>query len=107
MLFFVVCVLPGCLFWHLYSVRIVIVFVNSQKQLSEVFYKKSSYKFCKIYRKTPLLESLFHNVAGLRPATSLKKRLQHNCFHKNFPKFLRTLFYRTRRGDCFLILLSL
>ena len=41
MLFFVVCVLPGCLFWHLYSVRIVIVFVNSQKQLSEVFYKKS------------------------------------------------------------------
>ena len=38
---------------------------------------------------------------GLRPATSLKKRLWHRCFLVNFVKFLRTLFYRTPPGDCF------
>ena len=36
--------------------------------------------------------SLFFNkVAGLRPATLLKSRLQHGCFLMNFAKFLRTL----------------
>ena len=28
----------------------------------------------------------------LRPATLLKKRLWHRCFHVNFAKFLRTPF---------------
>ena len=40
-----------------------------------------------------LCQSLFFNkVAGLRPATSLKKRLWHRCFPVNFAKFLRTPF---------------
>ena len=40
-----------------------------------------------------LCQSLFSNkVAGLRPATLLKKRLWHWCFPVNFPKFLRTPF---------------
>ena len=30
----------------------------------------------------------------LRPATLLKKRLQHRCFPMNFAKFLRTPFFR-------------
>ena len=34
-----------------------------------------SYKFHKIYRKTPVPESLPNKVADLRPATLLKKRL--------------------------------
>ena len=34
----------------------------------------------------------FDKVAGLRPATLLKKRLWHRCFPVNFVKFLRTLF---------------
>ena len=34
---------------------------------------------------------LFNNVAGLRPATLLKKRLWQRCFPVNFPKFLRML----------------
>ena len=38
-------------------------------------------------------ESLFNKVAGLRPATLLKKRLWHRCFLVNFVKFLRTPFY--------------
>ena len=32
----------------------------------------------------------FNNVAGLRPATLLKKRLQHRYFPVNLAKFLRT-----------------
>ena len=40
-----------------------------------------------------LCRSLFFNkVAGLRPATLLKKKLLHRCFPANFGKFLRTSF---------------
>ena len=39
-----------------------------------------------------LCQSLFFNkVAGLRPATLLKKSVWHRCFPVNFNKFLRTL----------------
>ena len=38
--------------------------------------------------------SFFAKVAGLRPATLLKKRPWHSCFPVNFAKFLRTPFYR-------------
>ena len=48
--------------------------------------------FTKIHRKTPVPESLFNEVAGLRSATLLKKRLWHRCFPVNFAKFLRTPF---------------
>ena len=38
-----------------------------------------------------------NSCVGLRPATLLKKRLQHRCFPVNFVKYLRTPFlYRTR-----------
>ena len=40
-----------------------------------------------------LCRSLFFNkVVGLKPATFLKKKLRHTCFHVNFAKFLRTPF---------------
>ena len=46
----------------------------------EVFYKNScSYKFRKTHIKTPVPESLFNKVAGLSPATLLKKRLCESC----------------------------
>ena len=38
-------------------------------------------------------EYLFNKVAGLNPATSLKKRLRHRCFPANFAKFLRKPFF--------------
>ena len=45
------------------------------------------------FRGKHLCQSLFFNiVAGLRPATLLKKRLWHSCFLVNFGKFLRTPF---------------
>ena len=37
-------------------------------------------------------EPLFNKVAGLRPATLLKKRLWHRRFPVNFAEFLRTPF---------------
>ena len=41
-----------------------------------------------------LCQSLFFNkVAGLKPATLLKKRIWHRCFPVNFEKFLRTSFF--------------
>ena len=37
-----------------------------------------------------LCQSFFNKVAGLTPATLLKKRLWYRCFPVNFAKFLRT-----------------
>ena len=61
---------------------------------TEVFYKTGVLrKFAKFIGKH-LCKSLFFNkVAGLRPATLLKKGLWHRCFPVNFAKFLRTPFY--------------
>ena len=39
------------------------------------------------------LSLFFNKVAGLRPATLLKKRHGHRCFPVNFVKFIRTPFY--------------
>ena len=59
----------------------------------EVFCKKGVLRnFAKFIGKH-LCQSLFFNqVAGLRPATLLKKRLWCRCFSVNFAKFLRTPF---------------
>ena len=68
----------------------------------KVFYqKRCSWKFCKIFRKTPVRVSFLNKVAGLRRATLLKKRLWHRCFPVNFAKFVATPFYRTPLDDCF------
>ena len=47
--------------------------------------------------KTPVPESRFYKVAGLRPATLLKNELWHRCFPVNFAEFLskNPFFYRT------------
>ena len=52
-----------------------------------------------------LCQSLFFNkVAGLRPATLLKKRHWNSCFPVNFLKFLRTPFLQNTSGRLLLIL---
>ena len=51
-----------------------------------------------------LCQTLFLNkVAGLRPATLLKKRLSHRWFPVNFAKFPRTPFLKNTSGGCFWI----
>ena len=55
-------------------------------------YRFSS-KFHKIHRRTPVLESLFNKVAGLKACNFIKNRLQHGCFVK-FANLLRTSFFK-------------
>ena len=50
-----------------------------------------------------LCQSLFFDkVAGLRPATLLKKRLWHRCFAVNFAKILRTPFLQNTSAQLLL-----
>ena len=59
----------------------------------EVFCKKGVLRNFAKFTGKHLCQGLFFNiVAGLRPATLLKKRLWHRCFPVNFAKFLRTPF---------------
>ena len=59
----------------------------------EVFCKKGALKnFAKFIGKHLYQGLFFNKVAGLRPATLLKKRLWHRCFPVNSVKFLRTPF---------------
>ena len=70
--------------------------INIQKQPPEVFYKKRcSDKFHKIHRKTPVSESFFNKVAGLRPGTGVFLRILRN--------FSEHLCYSTPLDDCFRI----
>ena len=68
----------------------------------KVFCKTGNIRnFAKFTRKH-LCESLFFNkVAGLRPATLLKKRIWHKCFPMSFAKFQRALFLQNTSGGCF------
>ena len=60
----------------------------------DVFYKKGILRnFAKFTGTQPCQSFFFNKVAGLAPATLLKKRLWHRCFPVNFVKFLRTPFY--------------
>ena len=65
---------------------------NSSSRVEVLRKKRVLRNFAKFTGKH-LCQSLFFNkVAGLRPATSLKKRLWHRCFPVNLAKFLRTPF---------------
>ena len=75
-----------------------------QRQPPEVFYKKGVLRnFAKFTGKHLCQSLFFHKVAGLRPATSLKKRLWYRCFPVNFAKFLRTPFVTEHLWWLFLI----
>ena len=64
-----------------------------QKQPPEMFCNKGVLRNFAKFTGKHLCQSIFFNkVAGLRPATLLKKKLWHRCFPVNFAKFLRTPF---------------
>ena len=54
--------------------------------------------FAKFTGKHQCQSLFFNKVAGLRPATLLKKRLWHRCFPVNFAKFLRSPFLQNTSG---------
>ena len=43
------------------------------QSFTDVIQNKCSFKFCKFHRETPVLQSLFNKVAGLRLVTLLKR----------------------------------
>ena len=53
-------------------------------------------KFHKVHRKTPVLDSLFSKVSGLKACNFIKKRLQNSYFPVKFVKILRTTFFTER-----------
>ena len=68
-----------------------------------MFFEKGALRnFAKFTEKTHVSESVFNKIAGLWPATLVKKRLSYRFFAVNFAKFLRTLFYRTFLSYLFL-----
>ena len=52
--------------------------------------KKVFLKFRKFDRKTPVLESLFDKITGLKACNFILKRHQHRHFPVKFPKILRS-----------------
>ena len=59
-----------------------------------MFYKKSVLNnFSKFTGKHLCQSLLFNKIAGLRPATLLKKRLRYRCSPVNFEKSLRKPFF--------------
>ena len=88
--------------WTLWKVKkkirrtIIIEFKerSKKKQPPEVFCEKSVLRNFTKFTGKHLCKGLFFNqVACLRPATLLKKRLWHRCFPVNFAAFLRTPFF--------------
>ena len=71
---------------------------------SEVSCKRAILRNFAKFTGKHLYQSLFFNkVAGLRPATLLKKRLWHRCkcFSADFAKFLRAPLLQNTSGGCF------
>ena len=53
--------------------------------------KNKVLKFFTFHNITPVLESLFNKVAGLKACNFIKNRLQRRCFPAKLAKFLRTI----------------
>ena len=75
---------------------------EKQKQGSGGVCKKGVLRnFAKFTGKHLCQRLFFNKVAGLRPATLLKKSLWHRYFPVNFAKFLRTPFLTNTSDGCF------
>ena len=91
----------------MFKFLIVLVFIESKTSLKFYAYcffqtskavaqrcsvKKVSLEISQNSQEYICARAFFYKVAGLRPATLLKKRLWHWCFPANFTKFLRKPF---------------
>ena len=76
------------------SLNIFILIIWFTSSRPEVYCKKGVLRNFEKFTGKQLRQNLFNKVAGLRPATLLKKRLWHRRFPVNFAEFLRTPFLR-------------
>ena len=75
------------------NMALTIIMTRPKNQFLNGVSRISCYKsFLKFFANTPTAESSVTEVAVLRPATLLKKRLWHRCLPVNLMKFLRTPF---------------
>ena len=88
---------------NFFARHFVCLYRSSHQRLSikTVFLKISQ----NLQENTCASASFFNNVAGLRSATLLKKRLWHRCFPVNFAKFLGTPFLQKASGRLLLSLI--
>ena len=74
---------------------------------TEAFFKRNVLqKFAKFIGKHLCRNIFFKKVAGLKPATFLKKRLRHRFFSSEFSEILRTFFYRTLQFAASVVIFS-
>ena len=74
---------------------------SSRSSSQAVFCKKVVLRNFVKFTGKHMCQSLFFNkVAGLRPATLLKKRLWRRCFPMNYAKFLGAPFFTEHPGGC-------
>ena len=79
-----------------------LLLLNTKSSRPEVFCKKSAIKnLAKLTGKYLCWILFFNKVAGLWPATILKKKLRHRFFAVNFAKFLRTSFLYNTSNGCY------
>ena len=71
-------------FFQVSNIWLQILRFAKKKQPPEVFL----IFFCRIHRKTPVLESLLRKVVGLTECNFIKKRLQHRCFAVNIANWI-------------------
>ena len=63
--------------------------------------KSCSFKFRKLYRKTPVLESLFKKIADLQACNFILKRLHYKCYPLNFVAFRPVTLLKSLQQRCF------
>ena len=69
--------------------------ITKRRSRREVFCKKGVLEnFTKFTGKHLCWSLFFNKVAGVRPESILKKRLQHRCFPLNLVKFLKNSFFK-------------
>ena len=80
--------------FYIKSINAIFLMINiGRSSRPELFCKKGVLRNFTKFTGKHLCQGLFFNkVAGLRPATLLKKRPWHRCFPVNFTKFLRKPF---------------
>ena len=61
---------------------------------------------CKIYKKTPVLESQFNKVTGLYPPTSLKERTPTQVFSSELCEILKTPYLQNTSRQLLLFYLK-
>ena len=76
-------------------------FISFKHPFGYLLQNRSSYKFRKTYRKTPVPEFLFDKAIHHQACNFIKKRLQLGCFTVNFAKLFKSSLLQDSSGEYF------